>query len=530
VVEHVQDRQLARLLRSKRPGFHTAAAAAAWEQAFSGCLSSLAGQASRPLQGPVPPGALAVVFLDLPELLACLALDLLKGDAANRWWWRAIYPSRAYQAELLRELQQAPQLIPAVVEHLALQGQCAAFASQLGEKTCLELALAVLSVFQLEVLSSLLERVTDGNENHTSGREAARQPLQGGDATQRPPVLNQTGPSAPPPRKPQSASTASVYFQHLLDATPESQAPGLPLAGRCLLAISIGLQRFPAALRALASAAAASDPVLAQFQTMPADLEAGRQEPAVWAAFEVAPADLEALSPAIGHTRPASQPTKTSNQASPQALTQQPITGSSAAALVRTRYGGLFYLLNLAIHLGLYNDFTQPANPGWALSPWALLALLGVHWLGPELPPDPIWPLLLRLAGQPDGQDSDSGVPFLSELTASFTPPHGWLAELNIQPTEQTQAQPTPDELALAGSTWLANLAAVMQNRLAQAFGHDHPLDMLSQPARIWVSSTRLEIHFNLASHPIEVRLSGLDRDPGWLPAAGRYIYYHYDA
>jgi hypothetical protein len=43
------------------------------------------------------------------------------------------------------------------------------------------------------------------------------------------------------------------------------------------------------------------------------------------------------------------------------------------------------------------------------------------------------------------------------------------------------------------------------------------------------VTETRLDVTFALARLPFEVRLSGLDRDPGWVPAAGRYVAFHYE-
>jgi len=43
------------------------------------------------------------------------------------------------------------------------------------------------------------------------------------------------------------------------------------------------------------------------------------------------------------------------------------------------------------------------------------------------------------------------------------------------------------------------------------------------------VTPSRLDLHFSLAGHPLEIRLAGLDRDPGWVPAAGRTIAFHYE-
>ena len=48
-------------------------------------------------------------------------------------------------------------------------------------------------------------------------------------------------------------------------------------------------------------------------------------------------------------------------------------------------------------------------------------------------------------------------------------------------------------------------------------------------PARVLIGRTRLDVFFALASHPIAIRIAGFDRNPGWVPAAGRVIRFHYD-
>ena len=43
------------------------------------------------------------------------------------------------------------------------------------------------------------------------------------------------------------------------------------------------------------------------------------------------------------------------------------------------------------------------------------------------------------------------------------------------------------------------------------------------------MSAGRLHVHFALASLPIDIRASGLDRDPGFVPAAGMTMAFFYD-
>ena len=55
------------------------------------------------------------------------------------------------------------------------------------------------------------------------------------------------------------------------------------------------------------------------------------------------------------------------------------------ATTVHTAYGGLFYLLNIALAWRIYGDFTTPRTPGISLLPWDLLA-----WTGRALPEKPV--------------------------------------------------------------------------------------------------------------------------------------------
>ena len=51
----------------------------------------------------------------------------------------------------------------------------------------------------------------------------------------------------------------------------------------------------------------------------------------------------------------------------------------------------------------------------------------------------------------------------------------------------------------------------------------------VAQPGRIEMTPTRVDAYFALTGHPIEIRMTGLDRNPGWVPAAGRIFAFHYE-
>src|SRR5581483_3268495 len=93
----------------------------------------------------------------------------------------------------------------------------------------------------------------------------------------------------------------------------------------------------------------------------------------------------------------------------PSSMVGVPLAGTLGTGLgylaaereIETAYGGIFYLINLALFLNLYGDFTTPLQPGIALPIWDFVALLGQQMLGEHIVADPVWPLLAQLTARP---------------------------------------------------------------------------------------------------------------------------------
>ena len=62
--------------------------------------------------------------------------------------------------------------------------------------------------------------------------------------------------------------------------------------------------------------------------------------------------------------------------------------------IVRTNFGGVFYLLNLGLYLKLYRDFSEPLGDEIDLNIWDFVALLSREFLGEKIEKDPVWKLL----------------------------------------------------------------------------------------------------------------------------------------
>jgi hypothetical protein len=80
---------------------------------------------------------------------------------------------------------------------------------------------------------------------------------------------------------------------------------------------------------------------------------------------------------------------------------------------------------------------------------------------------------------------------------------------------------------------WVACLRLYLEARTSRALGcadgSEAVATLCRRPARIAAEGERLEARFALDHHPLAIRLAGLDRDPGWIPAARRDFRYAFE-
>jgi len=85
----------------------------------------------------------------------------------------------------------------------------------------------------------------------------------------------------------------------------------------------------------------------------------------------------------------------------------------------------------------------------------------------------------------------------------------------------------------LAIKVWLSRLMPYIRARLRKALGLADMADpsavVCRHSARVCVTPTHVDAFLALAELPIELRRAGLDRNPGWVPAAGRFVEFHFD-
>lgn len=577
-------------------------------------LNDRAAKARRPWLHADAAAAQAVVFTDEAEMVACLVRDWLDGVAAQRWWWLGVLGGAAPVSWLRRQvLARGEVLVPAALRLMEGPGSSARAAAALEAWFARledgEAREALLSVQRAFALAPPPVRPVMPADRQAAGQPAA--------------VAHE---SAEPLLEPGD----HVALQRLLFIVPELRDSALRKPQRRLLAQVLAVVRSPSwartpqlalALSLVEQAAAQAGGTDDEAATVPDDIDSSnpgdpgnrkadvpsrtpvqerqpvhrhRDRPTARArpqgegavedhsAIRVA-ARGEGLSPSARAPAawaedsalpdaPAAAPGVESRHAPAHTPSVHPVPAD-----VHTEFGGIFYLLNAALALGLYGDFTMPRARGLALSPWDWLALIGKSWFGTAFARDPVWALLAALAGRPAAQapGRDFEAPASWAIDPSWLAPWGRVEKLSVhatrsrlrvhhpagfavfdiardpslRPLAQAQALCAPHaalrdaKLSSAPprgaalprpgvARWLRCMLGYLEARLALALGaqagDDVPSLVCRHDARITTSASDVDVALQLGGLPLAIRLAGLDRDPGWIPAAGRGLKFRF--
>lgn len=444
-----------------------------WEQATQNALNDCWRTAVRPAQAPVPSTTNSVWFADQSEWLACLSWDIYRGTAGDRWWWQTALRSHTHRdrTETLFQLwQEEAQWLPTALS-LLLSHHTSGTVTLLAELTPAQ-------------VRTLREQVVRVYQCPFSAIAAPDPTL--------PVLITALQPHLSPPVR---------QLIQLLD--PETQA----LISVCLT-LPNSVQLLQAALTEFPTAEASTQP---QPITPPADLSArsaleGAPVPTSTSprlsspkivAIQSTPLESP-LTPEVDHEQETDVASNTPLDpipstypltiAVPDSSVDAPIVDTplllttdlnlEAEQGIFTVVGGLWYLVNLLVALNW---------PGRTpiLTPWHQLSILAQALL-PEVPLDPVWGLLAEVAG-----DSVPNVVRSQWLATTLAQVHGYLAERLEQP--------------------------------------DAISDYLLAPATLYLTRTHVDLVFSLDQIRLDVRMAGLDQDPGWVPELARAIAFHYE-
>ncbi len=286
------------------------------------------------------------------------------------------------------------------------------------------------------------------------------------------------------------------------------------------------------------------------------------------------------------HLHPIERPETIVSPQETSEATQEEIR-SLLAEGVTTRLGGALYLINFMQYLDLPACFEKDWGLVSQIGPWGTLELLTRALLGPageQFATDVLWTVLAELAGhnanELPGTDFcgadcfhlPPGWVHLAENEAVFWVAHrarlylwaeaGYLlvdCERRTMPKSQAKAELRPylspgTAVNLFGKStargppdglkrplleglnpqllhWLEWVWPYVRIRLSQALGgrQDVAQAVLLYPARLYVTSSHIDLVMSLDDISLPVRLAGLDRDPGWLPTWGRVVKFHFE-
>jgi len=532
----------------------------AWEQSVTRELDRLTAAAVRPVLAPVPPTAQAVLFLDRAELLACLTADWLQGTVNLNWWWFTLLKSGAAEQVLLREWTESPQFAPAAMAWLAERTSLCEFVRRLPEGMVGRLLENIRRAFAVPVgdIAPFMETSSEGPDEivlptHGSWEnESVRLEVHERVAT--PASEGAACEDSPKAMRLSEQGRRGELVAPWLALVPEASESRLSIVQRLLITQALMLHRAPARARALAFQKAlkewrqwAEAHPNGAFEKWEAPVEhaALSAEPVRRAGIAATSVPVgEAASPELTATA-LSEPTSASAVEPSRdisSLAELPPKVVAVRSDVESDFAGMMFLLNVALYLKLYADFTVPLTPGLELNIWDFVSLLGREFAGEKVENDPMSGLLRALAGRKEFEPP--GI--------HFEPPAEWLIPLSwLDPFPEPFV---PTEIVCEGrvqlmhpagfvisdrpftpvgpvplSYWLRWISGYIRARLARALGGDDAAELLCRiPGRITRTLTHVDVHYSLKTYPIEIRLAGLDRDPGWIPAAGRYVAYHF--
>ncbi|HMF93233.1 MAG TPA: hypothetical protein VKE96_03030 [Vicinamibacterales bacterium] len=522
-------------MRPGRPRQHPLA----WELAMRAALGAMLQHAARPMEGPVGSDVDAVLFTDEAEMLACAARDICRGPLSWFWWWRHLLPAASMES-VVAAWRDAPTYMPAAFESLMRIGDAAPWIRTLTPSSASALLDAMLRAYALPAFAEAIGAVSGEVDAPDARPHAIAVPR------------NETAPPAAHRPAPRSSNLPSPWRGVVPAAWEQLSAP---LVSRTFAAMCIVLRRSPALPRTegfsravvsylrnarraehredatvsdtvrydelhgqspvTASAPGWSDvatipesPRLASaIARRPATNERSADESRASDSDDVLPMlaarrrrsiSPQTLAGPVADSRNASlsslSPSHPLREASleletPVAAEQPPVADVEA---VESEYAGAFFLINVAIDLKLYSHGITVVDD-LPLSIWRFVELVARECLGEHDANDPLWKVLRDLADPSRDPELQDGAP-------------------DLLPGEH------------------ARLVGRVHMHLESVFEVDDPGGLLiRRRGRITRTPGHLDVGFSLERHPIEIRAASLDRNPGWTPAAGVHVGFHFD-
>jgi hypothetical protein len=518
-----------------------------WEQSAQDALSQQYRRAYRPRRGTVPESSAAVVFEDEAELLACMALDLSRGLVSSRWWWKHVrVPDAPLSAAIERVLIERADRVPAAFALLSESGELASVVEALTAGSAARTLAAVAAASSCEPLSAWINEIAPNDSVATAKRTAVSAASERTENVPAPIDDRSESPgdarTVAPERPPWEAFAGEVITAAMHPIQAALAAVCVAIHRRHASVASVAFARALARWYAVVTsgeAAHAAWTIPARGELPPLRSTSGTPR------RDIAAADTASL-PVVPDARPAASSRPDASLASaievpaanwpvmdhdaharsPETSAPHTLRGSA----LFTELGGAFYLVNVMRHLGMPQCFEDDWRLATGAGAWGTFEALarGLLSLAHERHEhDALWTVLAELAGrsQTDRIIGDGCV-----TPDNFNPPASWGD--SRYPADAIASGQFTSRLSPALVSWLTHAVPYVRHRLAEALGvpaAEAGAMVIAGAARIHLTSSHVDVVFPLDHIALPLRMAGLDRDPGWMPAYGRVITFHFE-
>ena len=448
-----------------------------WLQAARRSLRTLYASAERPRRGRIASGAQVICFADIVELQACFAMAGMYRGIADQWWWRLIASRYASSASGVGSL-----IVRSLEEHIQHAPAALALANSWGYAREVVRSMPASGVERVlqELITTYAIPVSTPHENTTDNAPSALlhsdkkrgvdfRSVAPGDLFLETCLLLQNHPGA--------RLVPERWHRLLREALVRSKSTRWPFkpAGRAepLVGVDEGdttqIHEHPS-MEEDEDARKRADPVLLYDSDADENIVSDQGQSVIQrqgsegAASEADP--VGALPPSV---------TESSSEQVPESV------GFDDGSFV-TKWGGVFYLVNLVAYIDAHVRVAEQA-----MNPWALVLELVKTWIDTSQDRDPVWTWLADVAGT-DTADA---------------------------PLIQAVVPEAVDSLYKA-------LGETRQR------GPDRIRQLLATSARLYVTSSHIDVMYALDAIDLDLRMAGLDRNPGWQPLFGYVITFHF--
>jgi hypothetical protein len=467
------------------------------DQALRRSVESLVARAGRVVGGEVVGAADVVIFRDFTELLACAGVESWLGRFPLAWYWSRVslnglrVDASAHWTDLWRH---EPRRIPGAVSTLASWGRATRVLEAIPDTTLDELSRLALTSHGHSLSAAQFESVGVSADRRIAprGPEAA-EPTSAQAAACRARRRSTYGPALHGRAKRPSRAAATRRA-----GVPSALRPGVTR----LLRIAAVLQRAPHRATSAGTVATlcrewnVEDLARGSWGGKPSGRETPSRPSAAAAGAPLSvgsprscretSVDVSARPvPDRDGTRGAAPDTESG------VLTEVASESRNAVADgIRTKLGGVFYLLNLAQRLGAPDRYGSGEK---VVGPWAWCECVARSLLveaDGEVPADPIWQVLPELDGR------------------------------GVEPLPGGVQAIVKDDFPRIRADLLRTTASDDVRACCD--------EILRVAATIHVGASEVHIVFALNDISIAARVAGLDANPGWWLELGREVGFHF--